>query len=81
MGNVSSGNIGPCDLWNNPIYTTLDDLEQEFEVGAVAKQPNKISADFLSKIWNIKHDQADKVLCQTTQLNRQGADVSTVFNE
>ena len=74
MGNVSSGNIGPCDLWSNPIYTTLDDLEQEFEIGAVAKQPNKISADFLSKIWNIKHDQADKVLRQTTQLNRQGAD-------
>ena len=27
MGNVLNRNIRPCDLWNNPIYTTLDDLE------------------------------------------------------
>jgi len=37
-------------------------------------KPKTISFDFLSKIWNISEDLASKVLDQTTQLNRQGAD-------
>ena len=46
----------------------------EFKVGATAKSPKKPSASFISKIWNIKHDEADKALQQTTNLSRQGAD-------
>ena len=78
IGSVAIGEDGPCDLWDEPIITHLDDMDWdhlEYEVGATAKRPKKPSADFISKIWNIKHDEADKAPQQTTNLCRQGADI------
>ena len=33
-----------------------------------------MTAEFLSKIWRIKFDEAEKVIQQTTQLKHQGAE-------
>ena len=70
-------NGSSCDLFGEPIIAHLDYMDTdstEYKVAASAKKPSGVSADFLSKIWNIKHDQAKGVLAQTTHLNRQGAD-------
>ena len=40
---------------------------------AQSGKPKTISADFLSKIWNIDNSTANKVVEQNTRLNRQGA--------
>ena len=41
---------------------------------AIGGKRKGVSAEFLSKIWRIKHDEAEKVLQQSTQLKRQGAE-------
>ena len=52
----------------------LDVEEMNFEVDSlVGGPPKKLDAKFLSKIWCIKHDEAEKVLEQSTILMRQGA--------
>ena len=42
------------------------------EVSAVALKSDGVSADFLAKIWHVKHEEAVKVLDQSTQLCRKG---------
>ena len=42
------------------------------QVSAVGLKPDGVSADFLSKIWHIKHEEAVGVLDQSTQLCRKG---------
>ena len=43
-------------------------------VAATASSPTTISAESLSKIWNISKEQASQALKQNTHLYRQGAD-------
>ena len=54
-----------------------DDFEMEqitFEVDSmIGGPPKRLDAKFLSKIWCIKHDEAEKVLEQSTILLKQGA--------
>jgi len=78
IGSVSVGKV-PCDLFkiDEPRFMEFDDLINDYLPhipAAHASKPKTISSDFISKIWNISEDLASKVLDQTTQLNRQGAD-------
>ena len=59
-----------------PIFTTVDDLERTFgDVGAMsADKVERASPEFLSKIWSIKIDEAERALEQNTILyNRPAA--------
>ena len=73
---ADDGDIKDCPLFT----TTLDELEFEFqsEISAVdvKDSPNGVSPEFLKKIWSITDAQAQGVVEQTTQLNRQSADGS-----
>ena len=64
---------------NEPILTSLDELEAKFSanVGSTtAKQPSKLSPAFLSKIWSINEDLAEGALNSNTHLQRQSGDSS-----
>lgn len=77
VGSLTVSDSGSNEhILDKPIITHIDeaDWKELYEVSASAKKPKGVSADFLSKIWNIQHEQAKGVLAQTTQLNRQGAD-------
>ena len=50
------------------------DADDPIIASAIAEKPKNLSADFLSKIWHIKHEEASKALEQTTVLCHQGAD-------
>ena len=66
-----------------PVCFQLDLNDQSFETcSAIGGKPKTVSADFLSKIWNINHDQAHKCLKQNTQLYRRGGhnDLSRHFS-
>ena len=52
----------------------LQELDEAMVSSAIAHKPDKLSADFLSKIWHIKNDEAVGAINQSTQLCRQGAD-------
>ena len=71
---ADDGDNKDCPLFT----TTLDELEFEFqsEISAVdvPDSPNGVSPDFLKKIWSIPEDQAQGVVAQNTQLNRQSSD-------
>ena len=41
-------------------------------VSATASTPSGVSAEFLSKIWHVKQEEAEKAIQQSTQLCRQG---------
>ena len=56
-----------------PIISHIDTMQGEIDA-ATASKPKGITAQFLSKIWNIKPDLAARTLDQTTQLQRQGGD-------
>ena len=62
----------------HPLTFQMDELGDALDdnpiLSAVASVPNKLNAEFLSKLWHIKKDEAEKVIDQTTQLHRQGAD-------
>ena len=78
IGSVSVDKVS-CDLFEieEPMFMEFDDFVNDYlpHVSAAhASKPKTVSSDFLSKIWNISEDMASKVLNQTTQLNRQGAD-------
>ena len=78
IGSVNVDKV-PCDLFkiDEPRVMDFDDFDNDYLPhlsAAHASKPKTISSDFLSKIWNVTEDLASKVLDQTTQLNRQGAD-------
>lgn len=52
----------------------IDDYKVDEINSAQASKPHIISPKFLSKVWNIKPDLANKSIDQTTQLDRSGAD-------
>ena len=56
-----------------PIFDHFDRLFAEIDT-AYASKPKSVSADFISKIWQISNEDAIGVLKQNTQLLRQGAD-------
>ena len=59
---------------SDPIFTSLDELDPEFFAAASsleANQPNKISKDFISKIWSVSPDVADSALKCNSHLNKQ----------
>jgi hypothetical protein len=67
IGSSSTYIDGSCDLF-------LPDISPTSSIHSTsASKPHSISADHLSKIWNIKPDLAKKAINQTTQLYRQGA--------
>ena len=66
------------DLFDlNEPFTIQIDLDNDPTLSsAVAEQPSKLNAKFLSKIWHIKNDEPVRTLDQTTQYCRHGADNS-----
>ena len=71
---ADDGDDRDCPLFT----TTLDELELEFqsEISAVdvTDSPRGVSPEFIKKIWSITEDQAQGVVEQNTQLNRQSSD-------
>ena len=63
---------------NCPLFTTtLDELESEFEseIAAVdVSSPSGVTPEFLSKIWSVSPRQAEDIVDQNTQLNRQSSE-------
>ena len=74
IGCTSKFNEHSCDLFQ-PILTTIEEFKADID-SALASKPKTISPEFLSKVWHIKPNLTSKVLNQTTQLQRQGADNS-----
>ena len=72
IGSLSTYLDGTSDLFE-PILTHVDSLLGQINT-AQASKSGTVSAEFLSKIWNIKPDLAMKAIDQTTQLCRKGAD-------
>lgn len=64
------------DLEHDPVLASvLAEAENDPVIESIiADKPSTLSAEFLSKIWHIKNEEAVKVLDQTTQYCRQGAD-------
>ena len=66
------------DERNCPLFTTkLDELESEFEseIAAVdVTSPKGVTPEFISKIWSVSQREAEDIVEQNTQLNRQSAD-------
>ena len=56
-----------------PIIGHVDDYKAEIN-STTASHPSTVTPEFLSKIWNIKNDQASGAIKQNTHLFRQGAD-------
>ena len=57
-----------CNLYEQSPYR---DSQPCTTIGVMKKG---VTPEFLSKIWRIKFDEAEKVIQQTTQLKRQGAE-------
>ena len=71
-----AGNNEECKLFSVSDYPTFMHLDKIYFASvssAQAGNPETISDDFLSKIWNIDKSMATKVLYQNTQINPQGA--------
>ena len=70
---ITGSNQSKCNLF-------IDDQSQiipdHFECQGLTVDGKRkgVSAEFLSKIWRIKYEEAEKTLQQSTQLKRQGAD-------
>ena len=80
---MATGSIGTSKVKDDLFDYSFDepmsfsmDVDDPVLSSAIAKQPAKLDADFLSKIWHIKHDEADRILDQSTQLCRHGANNS-----
>ena len=73
MNTDDDGNIITLDEYFR--RNNLTDLVETdgASVSATMGKPKGISPSFLSKIWNIRNDEAVKVLEQTTHLRSQGA--------
>ena len=85
IGSMVAGNDDGCELFYvsyEPTIMHLDKIDFSSVSSAQAGKPKTISADFLSKIWNIDNSTATKVLYQNKKLNRQGAnnDLSRQFS-
>ncbi len=51
------------------------------EVGSMmASHMKGVTAETLSKVWNIDHNMAEQTLNVTTQLNRIGEDFNLAYN-
>ena len=60
---------------NNPIFTTLDELEGLFQASVVqAETPSGPTPEFISKIWSISDKQVEGAVEQNTHLNCQSSD-------
>ena len=59
----------------DPIYTTIDDLAEIFDgdVSFAKATPSSVSPEFISKIWSIREDDANRVLEENTHLRKQSA--------
>lgn len=70
----TDANVNSDDFLSfDPIYYDVDFSNPSFEIYSVTgSKPKAVSADFLSKIWNIDHNLAKKTIKQTTQLCRRG---------
>ena len=63
------GNNDGCELFSvsdEPTFIHSDTIYFASVSSAQASKPKTISADFLSKIWNIDNSTATKVLYQNT---------------
>ena len=70
-----AGNNEECDIFSisdDPNFMHWDNIDFASDSSAQAGNLKTISADFLSKIWNIDNSTATMVLDQNTQLNHQG---------
>ena len=72
MGSTSQYDNCHSSLFE-PVYHHVDEFKALID-SAQASKPHSVSPDFISKIWNIKPDLAQKAINQTTQLYRKGAD-------
>ena len=69
-----------CELFYNEF---IGDLDANIEIHSMsANKPTTMSAEFLSKIWNIDVELAKKALHQNTHLNRRdhNNDLTRMFN-
>ena len=80
---IATGSTGISSLKDDLFDYSFDedvtfqlDSDDPAVVAAMGEQPDKLDANFLSKIWHIKHEEATKILDQSTQLCRHGANNS-----
>ena len=76
IGSIVAGNNKGCELFSisdEPTFMHWNKIYFASVSSAQAGNPETISDDFLSKIWNIDKSMAFKVLDQNTQINPQGA--------
>ena len=62
-----------CDLFE-PVTFQIEDFDHKVVGGIQAGKPTGVSSEFLSKIWHISPELAEKTLQQTSQLYRHGQD-------
>ena len=75
LGATGISNAGDDLFEFDELITFQIDIENDPVLASViAEKPSKLNADFLSKIWHIKNDEAVKAFNQTPQYCRHGAD-------
>ena len=71
MGSMTLDDSG-CELFE-PVVNPTGDVSASVSA-VMAGKPGGVSAERLSKLFSISHDDAERTLKVTTQLNRQSAD-------
>ena len=72
-------NSGSCELFEADMESGVS--QTRADIGSTtAGHPKGVTAKMLSNIWTIPHEMAEKTLCFTSQLNRQGENTSVARN-
>ena len=76
---IMKANSGSCEMFK--AYMEASASQMRDEIGSTtAGHPKGVTAEILSKIWTIPHGIAEKTICVTSQLNRQGENNSLARN-
>ena len=74
-----TANSGSCELFEADMEAGVS--QTRAEIGSTTADYLKgVMAETISKIWTIPHEMAEKTLCVTIQLNRQGENTSLARN-
>ena len=78
----TTANKGRCELVMAKLNELAEDVAEAWtEISSTtAGRPKGVTADMLSKIWNISHEMAEKNIQITSQLNREGENTSLERN-
>ena len=71
VGDLPSSSPIPIEDWS---HECQDKQDTQAEISAITLNQAGVTADFLSKIWHVKHDDAANAIDQSTQLCRRGKD-------